>query len=159
MKLTKYYQIATLVPAGMMLIGLMTWLMIMFYDRSGESNKWINNYDIFSYAVIYVFSFVFAACLLSLPIYLNKFAWVRCRNFLRELSWFLLPGFWMAYILFSYQVGVGHNTNKNRVYEELIFLCFFSASYGLGLLLSYKSFCRDLHKQNAPATSDRSVSV
>jgi len=129
-ELKKTFRIAVLYPSLFTIVGITIFSIIENYNYTSE---WVTKEFVIFLSIIHVLIYSGIFCLLSLPIFLNKFEKIRINVILRILTWFLLP---FGFIICVYQ-KYRYLTYSNFIYDFILNFPFI-----VGLIYSYIRFSR-----------------
>ncbi len=138
MTLNKYYRNALMIPSGFAIaFNLIYSIILLIVDRDYKS-EWLTIESVFFVSIVMVTLNAAFVCGLSLPIFLNKYEKVKNNLLLSLLSWFLLPGIWIGYVLVkhgSYLVISG-----NGLDTESVFVLSNTIPFLIGLIYTFVKF-------------------
>lgn len=140
MNLSKYYKNGIITPAFIVITCYLLYEIVYLVLDLGKGYKsdFLTKNNFSGITVLIVVANAVFLGILSTPLFLNTFRQVRNSFFLNLLTWFLLPGTWICYLIIkhiSYLLSL-----DNGFDQESIFIFSNTLPYLFGLVLSYREF-------------------
>jgi hypothetical protein len=143
-KLLKYYTLAVLIPAVLVITFNIIYNLALYIKERDYKSEWLTAEPVFYYSILLILFNSAFICVLSLPVFLNKYIRVRNNAVWSFLSWFLLPMTWIGYLLSTHIHYV--IKYKQTIGDDSIFVISNTIPFIIGLVLTFILFRRNLKK-------------
>jgi hypothetical protein len=140
----KFYKDSVIIPSIFAFgFNLIYNIIVLIVDRDYKS-EWLTNESAFFVSIIMVILNCVFISGLSLTIFLNKYQKVMSNLLLSILSWFLLSGIWIGYIL-TRHVNYWLNS-QNGIDSESVFVLTNTIPFLIGLIYTFIRFRLEKNK-------------
>ncbi|OMP74887.1 hypothetical protein BW716_33010 [[Flexibacter] sp. ATCC 35208] len=133
MRLSKYYQQATLYP---FLITLVITSIFTILENKNYKSEWLTADAVIMMTILYIFFYCLFLSVLCLTIFLCKFEIVRNNRLLTVLSWFLLP-LSITILLVIKELSDYPDSGFSSADSDLLYIVFGNVPFIIGLTRAF----------------------